>query len=162
MTKSHLVFYLKKLAFLLICTFFLLLYYFSSRDIGRAKALLYPKFIMVIFGIILLWNIIGTILEARKEITEKINQSQGENIEKSFWQRNQKSIVIFISAILYIFIGGILGFWVTTLLYISFLFYYLGIKKFPNLIFQSIIITAILYSIFKLWLKLALPEGLLF
>lgn len=160
MNKKYLFYYLKKLAFLLICSILLLLYYFSSRDIGRAKALIYPKFIMLVFGIILLWNIIGTILETKKEISETTNKEKHKT--SIFWKKNERSIIIFVSAIIFIFIGKIFGFWVTTFLYISFLSYYLGIRNFKYLIPQSIIITAILYGIFALWLKLALPEGLLF
>ena len=115
---------------------------------------------MLVFGIIVLWNIIGTILETKKEISKLAEKEKGKT--STFWKKNGKSIVIFVSAIIFIFIIQIFGFWLMTFLYISFLSYYLGIRNFKYLIPQSIIITTILYGIFELWLKLALPEGLLF
>ncbi len=115
---------------------------------------------MLVFGFILLWNIIDTILKARKEISKGINKEKHET--STFWEKNEKSIVIFVSAIIFIYISQFLGFWIATFLYITFLSYYLGIRNIKYLIPQSIIITAILYGIFGLWLKLPLPEGLLF
>lgn len=160
MFKNQWIYYIKKLAFLFLCILFLLLYYFSSRNVPRAKALIYPNFLMAVLGIIIFWNIIGTIFEAKKQISEVAEKEKNQS--SSSWEQYTTRIVIFVSAVMFIFIGQILGFWVTTLLYIFLLSYYLGIRKLKYLIPQSIIITAILYGIFELWLNLTLPEGFLF
>ena len=160
MVKNHFIYYLKKLAFLFLCIIFLIIYYFSASNISRAKALIYPNFIMSILGVIIVWNIIGTILEARKELAEK---EKKENIPKQN-ANHQKitKIVIFVSAVSFVFIGQILGFWITTLLYIFLLSYYLGIRNLKLLIPQTVVVTVILYGIFELWLNLGLPKGIMF
>ena len=153
-------YYFKKLGFLILCTAFLLGYYFSSARIGRVKALMYPRFIMLVFGIIIVWNVIGAVREAGKELSEK------EEIEKpkvsDSLKKSEKAIVIFLSALVYAFLGQIIGFWVMTLVYVFLLSYYLGVRNMKYLIPQSIVVIGILYGIFGLWLKLALPKGVLF
>lgn len=59
MLKNQWIYYIKKLAFLFLCSLFLLLYYFSSRNVSQSKALIYPNFVMGALGIAILWNIIG-------------------------------------------------------------------------------------------------------
>jgi hypothetical protein len=135
-------------------------YYFSSARLNRVKALMYPRFVMVLFGIIVAWNIIGTIREARKEIPEKKEIERPKILEG--FQKNQRAIVIFLSAVVYIFLGQVVGFWITTLVYVFLLSYYLGVRNMKYLIPQSLVVIGILYAIFRLWLKLALPKGLLF
>ena len=154
------MYYFKKLFFLILCIAFLLGYYFSSARLNRVKALMYPRFIMVLFGIIVVWNIIGTVREARKEVAEK-KEIERLKISDGF-KRSEKAIVIFLSALIYIFLGQIIGFWVMTLVYVFLLSYYLGVRKMKHLIPQSILVTGIIYAIFRLWLKLALPQGFLF
>jgi len=154
------VFYLKKLGFLILCTAFLAGYYFSSAGVGRAKALLYPRFIMILFGIILIWNIAGVFKDAAKELSEKKQTDKTTGFLESI-RKNEKAIVIFLSAAAFVFLGRVVGFWVTTLVYILMLSYYLGVRKLRYLIPQSLIIIAVLYAVFGLWLKLSLPKGLL-
>ena len=157
---NKIIYYFKKLFFLILCIAFLLGYYFSSARLARVKALMYPRFIMVLFGIIVAWNIVGTIRETRKEILEK-KEIERPKILYGL-QKNQKAIVIFLSAVVYIFLGQVVGFWVTTLVYVFLLSYYLGVRNMKYLIPQSLVVIGILYAIFRLWLKLALPKGLLF
>jgi len=158
--KNQWIYYIKKLAFLFLCSLFLLLYYFSSRNVSQSKALIYPNFVMGALGIAILWNIIGTIFETKKELSKLAEERK--SLTSGSWKHYKKRIIIFVSAVIFIFISQILGFWISTFLYIFLLSYYLGMKNLKYSIPQSIITTAVIYGLFALWLNLDLPKGFLF
>lgn len=115
---------------------------------------------MGILGIVILWNMIGTILKAKKELSELPQEGNGRS--SGSWKDYKTRIVIFVSAIIFIFVSQTLGFWISTFIYIFSLSYYLGMKNLKFLIPQSIITTVIIYALFALWLNLELPKGFIF
>jgi hypothetical protein len=93
----------------------------------------------------------------------KVYHTPGDDKEKydiSFGLNKQKLLTIGIT-IVYVVLIPILGYVVSTFIYMAVLCWFLGAKNLVRIAVFSLIVTAAFYSIFKLWLHARLPTGFL-
>lgn len=106
----------------------------------------------IALGIMSLVILIRAWMSKKTEET-KISIFGGENI--------LKILLVLISVFLYAFFMETLGFILVTLLLLLFLLGVIEKKKWGFTIFMSVMVTAIAYLIFEIWLMSQLPKGLL-
>jgi len=106
----------------------------------------------IALGIMSLVILIRAWMSQKTEET-KISIFGGENI--------LKILLVLISVFLYAFFMETLGFILVTLLLLLFLLGVIEKKKWGFTIFMSVMVTAIAYLIFEIWLMSQLPKGLL-
>jgi uncharacterized membrane protein (UPF0136 family) len=152
-------FFIKNYLFSLICAIFLVAYWISASKLDP-RALRYPMIISVVAVFMLLWNWVNCVLEFRKTY----NPADDEKVEKKKYDitlgLNRKKITVILSTIGYAVMAPVLGFFVTTFLYLSGVTFYLGERKPVRVIIFAVIYTAILYMIFRVWLQLRTPTGI--
>lgn len=145
-----------QLIFPFICIGFMTYYYFNTRDL-HYYSLAFPRILMILLVVTLAWDILGTVLEGRKASTV-----QGKEKHQHWLKSNFRGIVVYLSTIIYVILLSILGYGLSTLLYITLMVYYLGIRKFKNISFYVFISFMFLYGVFVLLLKVRLPSGIFF
>lgn len=152
-------YYVKNQIFTFIAIIFTSLYYFSSKNLPE-KVLAYPHFIIYLITVVVLWNLISTFIEWKKQY----NPDNVQNVEpsESFLKKNQKEIVTFIITVAYVYLMQILGFGVSSLIFLAVLSFYLGIRNIKSVAIYAGSVFGIIYAIFVMWLKVQLPTGLFF
>ena len=141
----------------IVAAAFLLAYYISSRAIvNRPLAVMFPNFLMVLLAIVLAWDIIGNIIKAVKEYKADDNRTIAVLLAK-----HKKSIIIFLSAVVFVNVGPIIGFYVTTFIYLVALTFFLGGRNLKIVVPAMAALTFILYVIFNIYIQMRLPAGFL-
>ena len=118
----------------------------------------FPRFIIMLLGAL------GVVLLV-KEIRQKTESTTKKNESKTSVIQNQAvfkvSLMIFAS-IIYLLIMIRVGFFCTTVVYLPVMIWLMGVKK-PLTIFSSTgIVLFFIFLIFRAFLKVPFPEGLLF
>jgi len=156
---QKLFYYIRKLGFLIIVALFLAVYYFSSRHITHLRAIMYPRFFMIFLGAVVLWNMVDVIIKTAKEL-KKEETEKGFSLW-GFMKEHAKEFILFFSALVFVILSTIIGFWVCTLIFIFSLSYYFGARKLIILIPQTVILVVLFYLLFEVFLKTGLPSGFL-
>ena len=151
--------YLKKMGFLFVALAFLLVYYFSSVHITHKRAIMYPQFFMIILGATIIWNMIDVIIKTAKEL--KNEEIKTKISVPEFWKEHNREIVLVLSSIVFIFASNVIGFWVSILLFMTLLSFFLGSRKLVILLPVSIGLVVVFYIVFEVLLKTRLPSGFL-
>ena len=154
---SKLLYYVKRLSMDIVVAAFLIAFYISSSAISnRARAVMFPNFLMVFLAIVLIWDTVGNIIKAVKEY-----KSEEAKTIAALLAKHKKGIIIFLSAVVFVNISPIIGFYVTTFLYLVLLTFYLGGKKLIVTIPSMAALTVIMYLIFNEYIQMRLPAGFL-
>lgn len=147
----------EKLAFPVICLIFIIMFYNSSKGL-RYESLIYPRIIMTALLFFVVINVGGTVWQWRK--TVKAGADPGV---RPLWQKKYRAgLIVFGSTFLYVVLMPILGFMLSTAIYLVTMFYALGVRKIHQIILVGCLIFAFLYGAFIFWLKVPLPGGILF
>ena len=150
-----------KLIFPLICIIFMVYFYYSSRLLPW-ESTIFPRIIMVLLLIVLIWEISGTILQWRKAMKSAEKGAE----EPPLWQKGYfRGLVVFLGTLAYVIIMQYLGFGVSTLLYLASMAFFLGIRnniKIKYFFLFVVIVFIAIYCIFIFWLKVPLPRGVFF
>lgn len=147
-----------KLIFPLICVIFTVYFYYSSRLLPW-ESTIFPRIIMVLLSILLIWDISGTILEWRKAIKSAEKGAE----EPPLWQKGYfRGLVVFLGTLAYVIIMQYLGFGVSTLIFLASMAFYLGIRDIKYFSLFVVIVFIAIYGTFILWLKTPLPRGIFF
>ena len=156
---NYLRFLIKRYLFVLLSLAFVIAYWISAGKLPEV-AIRFPKFITYITIPLFIWVFIQTIIEYKKLAKDT------EIPEKEKWDMRMKvtktKVVITVATFLYILLIPIIGYVVTSIIYIGGLSFYLGNRKPLSLILYTGIFFGALYLIFIIWLRIRLPEGLLF
>ena len=80
--------------------------------------------------------------------------------DKNF--NNFRPYIITIITILYALSILIIGFFISTILYLIASSYYLGVKNFKNILITLIFLIPLMYGFFVIFIKTNLPKGILF
>jgi putative tricarboxylic transport membrane protein len=92
-------------------------------------------------------------------------QLAAETPEAEKWECSlnitKPKVVVTIATIIYVFVLPIVGFVVTTAVYLALLSFYLGTRKPLKLILFAVLYTAALYGVFVAWLGVRMPAGFL-
>jgi putative tricarboxylic transport membrane protein len=73
--------------------------------------------------------------------------------------RWEKSLIVLVALLAYVFLINLLGFVLCTLLFLGFLFWAVKRQKWSVVVWGSILFTACAYLVFDVWLKSQLPKG---
>jgi len=132
---------------LLVCIIvYLLTNNYPSPHVGYISAATFPRLLSTLIGVL------GVVLMIQSIYTKN-------NIKIQF--KNSKIVItVIIALILYALTIKYIGFEITTVCFIFFTLYLLGIKKLSYLIFTPIITTLLIQYIFKNILGVALPVGI--
>jgi len=118
----------------------------------------YPMVVTGVACIFIVWNLGLSMIQFRKKLREE--GEAGVKVSLRFGLNGKKWAVIGITA-LYIRLIPIVGYVVTTTLYMVGLCLFLGIRKPLNIAIYTVVLVASLYAVFGLWLNITLPTGFL-
>lgn len=156
MLLKYIRFFLKDYLFTLFSIIFVIMYWVSAHKLPIG-AIQYAIFITFIVAFFIVWNIIMSVIEFKKVFHSDEDDRKKYNL--SFGMDKPKLITIG-TTLLYVILIPILGYAVSTFIYLGFLGWFLGIKNPIRIIVYSSAITFILFAVFKLWLQARLPSGL--
>ena len=118
----------------------------------------FPRFILILLGLL------GCALFV-KEIRKKKPPTPGKSGERTTVFQNPAFIkvsLMFIYSIVYLLAVNWVGFFSTTIVAIPIMTWLLGVRKPSTIIIATGIVVFFIYLIFKIFLKVPFPEGLLF
>lgn len=72
-----------------------------------------------------------------------------------------KAYITMVSLLVYMTLLNVIGFIIATPLFLFGLIRFYGMKHYPKLVLSSVLVTGIIYSVFKLLLAVPLPTGIL-
>jgi hypothetical protein len=157
MFVKYLRFIVKKYLFSVIALVFVSVYWYSAGKLPE-RATVFPRIVTIIMIPLFVWNFILSIQQfralCRSEMPEEKKWTCSLRITKP-------KLVLTGMTVLYVILIPILGYCVTTLIYIPAMTRYLGVRKPVRLVLFAVILFSVLYSIFGLWLRIRLPSGLL-
>lgn len=144
-----------------LMTFFALVfvaaYWMSAYKLPMAT-IQYPLVITIILLIFCAWNIWLSIGEFKKVYTEAGDDREKYDISLGF---DKKKLLVVAGTFLYAVCIPIVGYIVSTVIYLGSMCYYLGVRKPVVLVLYSLVLTAIFYLIFESWLSVRVPTGFL-
>ena len=155
---NYLRYVMKKYLFVVLALVFVIVYWSSAGKLPP-QSVVFPKFITAILIPLFIWVIIQSIVEYRAlakntEVPENEKWKFSLNITRN-------KLVIVGATVVYVAIIPVIGYIVTTVLYVGGLSFFLGNRKPVKLILYTGILVAILYLIFGFWLRIRLPTGIL-
>ncbi len=157
MILKYFRFFLKNYFFTLIAITFTILYWNSASKLP-AGALRYPTIITFLVVILAVWNLVLSVVEFRK-----VYRTEGDDESKygNPFNLTKDRVVVMISTVAYGILAPIVGFFLTTFIYLSGICYYLGVRRPLRVIVYALVVTAFLVLVFKVWLGVRTPNGLL-
>ena len=173
--KRFLVYFLKNHIFLIMVAVFVWLFYKSSSRLP-AESVQYPNIIMIGIVALLLWNIVGSVIEFREYIKENpspekksdiVNKSQIKSRFLNFFTGSEgkiprTKIYLYGLTILYAILLPLIGFIVSSMFYVGGMTFLLGAQKKINVLIFVVCFVGFMYALFVLWLGVPLNKGFLF
>jgi len=129
-----------------------LFYYLSFSFAGEARG--FPHFMIFFLFLFSLSLFVNTFFSKEKQTKDTDTSDNGIDIKRLFY--------VAALTIIYIVLINKVGFYFTTILYLFYSMYYLGIKNVKLLLLITGIFIIFLYTGFTLFLELSIPEGILF
>ena len=152
-------FIIKRYLFAVIALAFVIVYWLSAKNLPE-ESLVFPKIITYIIIPLFVWVFIQSVVEFQK--LKKDTTIPEEEKWNCTLNLTQAKLVIIAATILYIALIPVVGYVVTTAIYVAGLSFYLGNRSPIKLILFTGVLIAILYLIFAVWLRIRLPHGFLF
>ena len=159
MFKTAVRLYIKKHFFLLVAIVFFAVYYHTIFKLPE-RATVFPRLLIYLIIPITAWNLIRSIYDVVKEASEIVKN----NPEAATADRDpsllKKGLVLALTLV-YVTLIPIVGFHVTTTIYLGVVLFVLGIKKPLSIFIYVVIINLFLFLTFTLWVGLQFPRGIL-
>jgi len=156
MLAKYIRYVVKHYLFAVLALLFTIAYWVSAYNLPKAS-LVFPRALLYILMPLFVWNFVDSLRGFRKEL-----EAEGKDAAK--WECSlhltTPKVVVALFTLAYIIIMPIIGFVVTTTLYLATLAYYLGLRKVQLLVF-TVIYIGVVYAVFVMWLNIRLPSGLL-
>ena len=158
MFSKYLRFFIKEYLFTLIAAIFVVVYWYSAHDLPF-EAIRYSLVITVIAVVFIIWNLVMSVLQFRK-----VYHEEGDDKEKYdlTFGLTKERIGVIIATVMYGVLVPVIGFFVTTFLYLMGLSYYLGAKNRLIVLIYATVLTGLIYAIFRVWLHVRTPTDLFF
>ena len=157
MLTMYVRYVIKNYLFAVLALLFTIIYWASAYDLPRAS-LVFPRALLFILVPLFIWNFVDSLRGFRKTLA-----AGGEDGSK--WECGLNitaaKVVVTLFTLAYIVIMPLIGFVVTTALFLAALAYYLGLRKPVPLLSFTAVYVAVVYGIFVAWLNIRLPAGLL-
>ena len=105
-----------------------------------------------------------SILAGRKEKQEVLQETQeyGEKIPIWKQQAVRKVVLMIVASAIYLVVLSFVGFFVTTLVYLPVMIRLLGVRKLVTIALSTSVVVFFIYLVFRAFLNVPLPEGLVF
>lgn len=157
MSNSFLTFFFKNALFPSLAFIFVISFYISARQL-EPISFRYPKGVITILVVLFIW----TIFSEGKKWSES-NKESGEG-ETTFLMSKvkefKKPLLMMVTLLVYILFFDNIGFYVTTGLFLLFMFIILGQRR-PMVILLNVIgLLLLCYVLFTVTLNLPLPSGI--
>ena len=156
---------IKEYLFAYFSIVFMVLYWNSAHTLPY-EALRYPIIISVIVVVLIAANLVDSVIKFRREVAaEQQETAAGEVPEKARWDCSlgltKKRMGTFSATLLYPVLLPLVGFLPLSVVYLFGVSFFLGIRNYKDMVLYSIVVTALLFVIFEIWLGISLPQGLL-
>lgn len=152
---KYIRFFMRGYLFTLLAAIFVGLYWNSAAGLPE-EAIRYPLIITYITIFFILWNVYISIVEFRK-IAHLDVSDKHFNIT---FKLDKPKLVVIGSTILYGICIPILGYVVSTFIFLAALAFYLGSRKPAVVVLYAAGLTGFFYVIFRMWLGVRLPTGM--
>jgi hypothetical protein len=118
----------------------------------------FPRFILILLGAL------GCLLLVKAIKLKKSSASDEKGDQPPFYQTHAfiKVSLMIIYSMVYLLVITWVGFFSTTIVAIPIMIWLLGVRKPSTIIFSTSIVVFFIYLIFRTFLKVPFPEGLLF
>ncbi len=135
------------------------------------EALPYPYqsayFPRIIIGLLALMTcaLLGkSILAGRKEKREGFHVPQERGERLPIWKQQvvRKVVLMIVASAIYLVVLSFMGFFVTTLVYLPVMIRLLGVRKLVTIALSTSVVVFFIYLVFRAFLNVPLPEGLVF
>lgn len=150
---------------------FALIFYFYSFDIAKTTldpvvgSRFSPQLITILLMLLSGWLVVENIIKIKKGTNVKKTNNQDDEKEKVSQKSYFKTILVFLSLAIYLFLLNKIGFVIATILYLFSQMYILESRK-EKRIFQYIIISVVtslaVYYMFTKGFNMMLPGGTFF
>lgn len=151
-------FVVKKYLFSVIALIFVCVYWASASKLPE-KSIVFPRAVTFILIPLFIWNFSLSIKQFRKLLAD------GETPEEKKWnctlRITKPKLTLMGMTIVYALCIPVIGYCVSTLVYIASMTYYLGERRPAKVALFTVILFAVLYAIFGVWLRVRLPAGFL-
>jgi hypothetical protein len=124
----------------------------------------FPRFIIImlaVLGCMILANEFRKWPKARHSEKSK-NQTEVAGVSLMRQPKFRKVILIIVSSLIYLILISRLGFFSTTLVYLPAMMWLLDVRKIVTLAFSTAVVVFFIYLIFRVFLKVPFPEGIVF
>lgn len=120
----------------------------------------FPRFIIILLGFL---GIVLFVREIRKK-TDSGSAIHKKNGSIPFFQNQaflKVSLMIF-SSMIYLLVMNWAGFFSATIVYLPVMIWLMGVKKPSTIIISTVVVLLLIFLVFRAFLKVPFPEGLLF
>jgi putative tricarboxylic transport membrane protein len=137
------------------------LVYWESYRYPHASAY-FPQIIILLLAIMSCALLGKSILEGRKKKIAGDRTAGGKG--PSFWKKEgvRKVILMIAVFIIYLLVMSSIGFYLTTFIYLPVMIWLLGVRKIKVIAFSTVFVLIFIYLVFSAFLKVPIPEGILF
>lgn len=140
---------------------FIIPYYFQIIELSKRSKQL-PLFIVFIISLLILMRLIKCI-NINKETDKSIVKSKNSQATKEEGSFINKFPLLPILGLLFLAFGvSIVGTYISVPVFVFLMMFYYGLRKWVIMILLSLGVTLFLYFVFKIWLMVPLPQGIIF
>ena len=159
MVVKYLQYMVKNYLFFIITSIFVIMYWVSASGLPE-RSVDFPRALMFAIVPLFVWNAVNSILGFRGVMRKQAGTEGAQ--QKRDWTLGitLPRVIITAATIAYIILLPILGFVITSVLYLALLTFYLGIRNPLKLAAFTLVYTAALYGVFVVWLHVRLPSGI--
>jgi len=164
MLKKYLVFMYEKHLFSILAAAFVIAYIVSISGMP-AKSIIFPKLLLYGGVPILVWNLVAATVEfikSQRKVREEDRELDGEEKHAKTMGLDRPKLIVLGATVLYVLAIPVLGFGFSTIVYLVFLTFYLGVRHIGKIVLYVAVYYAFVYAVFVYWMKLNLPKGILF
>lgn len=143
--------------FTLFSIVFIVLYWMQAASLPRT-AIRYPFVVTCVAVVFIVWNLALSVVQFRRKLREEGEEGVAVNL---FFGLTRLRWIVIGATLLYVLLIPVVGYVVTTTVYMAGLCLLLGIRKPVTVTLYTVILVGLLYAIFGLWLRVSLPAGFL-
>ncbi len=158
MVKKFFRYAFQNYLFVFITTAFLIVYWTECAGLKWA-AVRFPAVISIGMAVLIISNLIDCIKDFRAYYAAEKDNEDAWPCDLGL---TTDMVIIIGMTVLYVILMNFIGYAVSTFIYTCVMLYKLKLRKPVHMIVYAVIITALLYGIFGIWLHIHFPTGFLF
>lgn len=152
----------EEIIILLIITGFIIPYFIQIIDLSR-RSRLWPTFIVITISILMLIKLIQSISIIKTTVnTNSQQEADNKKTERSLSLKERFTLFPLLALIILAVALPVLGTYIAVPIFVFFTMLYYGVRKWAIMILVVLGVTLFLFFVFKMWLMVPLPEGIIF